>query len=161
MNRRGFMKAATIGVAAALLQKNQYTTAEEVDSEMESREHEDSVFEVMCYHHEIMEDTSYQSDMLIHSTARYKAAESWLKANVDGINKETLRTFLAKVYPEGFCGYSYEYRMGTLWSMVFDVSDGTLEIRFGPPPYNGWHLFTLDGPVGVREYMAMFPRKKT
>ena len=106
-------------------------------------------------------DISTQSDMLMHSTARYKAAESWLKANVDGINKETLRTFLAKVYPEGFCGYSYEYRMGTLWSLVLDVSEGTVEIRFGPPPYNGWHLFTLDGPVGVREYMAMFPRKKT
>ena len=101
-------------------------------------------------------DIPIQSQEAIQNTTiRYDAAERWLKANAGRISKEALRGFLTKEYPEGFCGDV------TLWSMVFDASDGTVEIRFGPPPYNGWHFFTLDGPVGMREYMAVFPGKKT
>ena len=61
------------------------------------------------------------------------------------------------MYPEGVCGFIRELQMGTLWSIVFDVTTGTAEIRFGPPPDNPWHMFTLAGSVGVREYQAWFP----
>jgi len=97
-----------------------------------------------------------------NATTRYDAAERWLKANVGRINKEALKEFLAKAYPEGFCGYSREYQMGSLWSLVMDVSDGRVEVRFGPPPYNNeWHMSTLEDAVGIREYTATFPRKNT
>ena len=101
-------------------------------------------------------DIPLQSQEAIQNTiTRYDAAERWLKANAGKISKEALRGFLSKVYPEGFCGYG-----ATLWTLVLDASEGTIEVRFGSPPYNGWHFFTLDGPVGAREYMAMFPGKK-
>ena len=53
--------------------------------------------------------------------------------------------------------YSPEHRAGTLWSMVFDVTAGTAAIRFGPPPQDRWHSFSLTGPVGATEYTALFP----
>jgi predicted choloylglycine hydrolase len=96
-----------------------------------------------------------------NSTARYEALRTWLTANAGRINREGLKGFFAREGPEGVCGYSRELRIGSLWSMVFDLSEGTIEVRFGPPPHNGWHAFTLDGPVGVNEYQAVFPGKRT
>jgi predicted choloylglycine hydrolase len=95
-----------------------------------------------------------------NSTTRYDAFMSWLRANTGRINADAFKAFLAREYPQGVCGFISEFQLGTLWSMVFDVSEGTVEIRFGPPPHNEWHSFTLGGPVGVSEYKALFPRKK-
>jgi predicted choloylglycine hydrolase len=68
-------------------------------------------------------DIPIQSQEAIQNTTiRYDAAERWLKANAGRISKEALRGFLAKEYPEGFCGGV------TLWSMVFDAA---------VPPANG------------------------
>ncbi len=82
---------------------------------------------------------------------------SWLQENRGKIDQEGLKAFLDRDWATGVSSYSLEHRAGTLWSMVLDVTTGTIEIRFGPPPHNGWHSFTLDGPVGASEYRARFP----
>jgi predicted choloylglycine hydrolase len=92
-----------------------------------------------------------------HSTKRYDALARWLQENRGEITGDGLKAFLDRDWAIGVSSYSPELRAGTLWSMVFDVTAGTVEIRFGPPPHNGWHSLTLDGPVGVSEYRARFP----
>lgn len=92
-----------------------------------------------------------------HSTRRYDALASWLQENRGGITSEGLKGFLDRDWASGVSSYSPEHRAGTLWSMVLDVTAGTAEVRFGPPPHNGWHSFGLDGAVGVEEYRALFP----
>jgi hypothetical protein len=69
-----------------------------------------------------------------------------------------LNAFLDRNWATGVSSYSTERRAGTLWSMVFDVTAGSVEIRFGPPPHNRWYSFTLDGPIAASEYDAYFPK---
>jgi len=105
--------------------------------------------------HDLSERTGHVPSA--HSTRRYDLLASWLHENRGEIDQEGLKAFLDRDWATGVSSYSPEHRMGTLWSMVFDVTAGAVEIRFGPPPYNGWHSFTLDGPVGFVEYEARFP----
>ena len=44
--------------------------------------------------------------------------------------------------------------------MIFDLTDINVEVCFGAPTHNDWHKFTLDDPVGVKEYHVKFPDKK-
>ena len=109
---------------------------------------------IFATNHSTMLGVSQHSD---NSVTRYRAMEGWLQANMGQIDAAALKRFLAREYPEGVCGFSRELQMGTLWSIVFDVTMGIAEIRFGPPPDNPWYTFTLAGPIGEREYVAWFP----
>ena len=57
-------------------------------------------------------------------------------------------------------GPFYSDGFGTLWSMIFDLTDGEVEICFGAPGFNPWYTFTLDGTDATKEYNAKFPDKK-
>jgi predicted choloylglycine hydrolase len=92
-----------------------------------------------------------------HSTRRYDLLTSWLQEHRGRIDPAGLKAFLDRDWATGVSSYSPEHKAGTLWSMIMDVTLGKVDIRFGPPPHNGWHSFTLDGPVGVVEYKARFP----
>jgi predicted choloylglycine hydrolase len=92
-----------------------------------------------------------------HSTRRHERLASWLQENQGQITDDGLKSFLDRGWATGVSDYSPEHQAGTLWSIVFDVTAGTVKIRFGPPPHNGWHAFALDGSVGVREYTTEFP----
>ncbi len=94
-----------------------------------------------------------------HSTRRYDMLTSWLQENRGQITGDGFKAFLDRDWATGVSSYSPEHQAGTLWSMVFDVTVGTVEIRFGPPPYNEWRSFALGGPVGAYEYMVEFPGK--
>jgi hypothetical protein len=76
---------------------------------------------------------------------------------VGRIDGNGLRAFLDRGWATGVSSYSPEHRAGTLWSMVLDVTAGTAAIRFGPPPQDRWHPFSLAGPAGATEYPARFP----
>ncbi len=93
-----------------------------------------------------------------HSKRRYDVLSAWLKENWGQITSAGLKAFLDRDWFTGVSSYSSEFQGGTLWSMVFDVTAGTVEIRFGPPPHNGWYSFALVESVGVCEYTAMLPQ---
>jgi len=92
-----------------------------------------------------------------HSVRRRNILTSWLDENRGQINCDGIKSFLDRDWNTGVSSYSPEFRAGTLWSMVLDVTAGKVEIRFGPPPHNKWHSFTLEGTIGINEYMAEFP----
>ncbi len=75
------------------------------------------------------------------------------------ISKNEIRELLSSSYPDGLCCHYYKEFFGTLRSMVFDVTDKTIEITFGSPQANPWQTFPV-GPLEPRELQAMLPQEK-
>ena len=44
--------------------------------------------------------------------------------------------------------------------MIFDLTDGEVEICFGAPGHNPWRTFTLESVGEIEEYEAIFPDKQ-
>ena len=95
-----------------------------------------------------------------NSTTRFNTIETVLSENKGHISKETIREILSKEIPEGVCAYYYSYGFGTVYSMIFDVTESELEISFGPPSHNKWVTFTLETPSDRCEFEAIFPQKQ-
>lgn len=76
-----------------------------------------------------------------------------------GINADDLRMLLSRPFPEGLCGHDYTGFFGTLWSEVFDVTEGTAEICLGTPARNPWRAFDLREPAGTCEYPVELPEE--
>jgi predicted choloylglycine hydrolase len=87
-----------------------------------------------------------------HSVIRYKTLENRLK--ITHVKKDTIREILSDPMPKGVCCQHYASLLGTLWSTIFDVTDINVEICFGTPHKNTWHVFGLHDPVGLTTYMA-------
>ncbi len=93
------------------------------------------------------------------STARSLKISEVL-ATTPAISIDTLRGLLSAPVPEGLCCHYYNEWFGTLWSMLFDVTEGAVEVCFGSPAANAWHKFGLDDPQGLREYTVSLPIEK-
>jgi len=92
------------------------------------------------------------------SVVRYDALRTFIKDRAPSISKQDLLAYLDEQYPVGICGYIPKMQLGSLWQWVYDLDEGCATIRFGPPPYNqAWQAFTLDEPIGMREFPAVFP----
>jgi hypothetical protein len=101
----------------------------------------------------------YDTGRMRQSVERYGIITSRLKSAIPHVSKDAVRGILSEPLPEGVCLHHYSSRLGTLWSMVFDVMDTSVDICFGAPSStrNAWHTFGLQDPVGVTEYRAHLP----
>lgn len=90
-----------------------------------------------------------------HSVDRYDAMDRVLGSE-GKIEREELKSILSRRYPEGLACHYYEDVLGTLWSMLFDVTKAEADICFGSPVFNKWHTFNFDCSPGVTEYKALF-----
>lgn len=94
-----------------------------------------------------------------HSITRYEAIKSWIEASLPKVTKEELKKILSAKMPDGICCHHYADGMGTLWSLVFDPMDTSVEICFGSPNVNPWRTFRLNGAVGVKVYSSVLPNE--
>lgn len=94
------------------------------------------------------------------SVPRAKAIRSWIERGQHAVTRETLREVLTREVPNGCFGPYYSDGFGTLWSMIFDLTAGEVEICFGAPGYNPWRTFTLEGAGELQAYEAVFPDKQ-
>jgi predicted choloylglycine hydrolase len=94
-----------------------------------------------------------------NSVKRFNLINSVLSKAQPNITKETIREILSKEIYEGVCCHYYKDVMGTLFSIIYDVTDLKAEICFGAPTHNKWFEFTLDDPNGVTIYDAVLPNK--
>lgn len=90
------------------------------------------------------------------SLARYKAMADRLETKKPAIDKETIRHILSSHMPEGVACHYYKDWLGTLWSLLFDVTSGSMEVCFGSPVHNPWRSFSLGDSVGITTYRARF-----
>lgn len=102
----------------------------------------------------------YDANRMRQSVDRYLAIRRAVEASAPQVSHETIRKVLSAKVPEGVCCHYYKDWLGTLWSMIFDITDGTVEICFGSPQVNPWRKFDLTGAPGVTEYKAILPNEK-
>lgn len=91
------------------------------------------------------------------STVRYKAIKSTIESQLPNVKKEDLRKILSTGMPDGVCCHHYADGMGTLWSMIFDPMDKSIDICFGSPKVNPWRTFYLNGHAGIETYSSLLP----
>jgi predicted choloylglycine hydrolase len=90
------------------------------------------------------------------SRKRYQLLASNLCAASE-VKREALRTILSRKFPKGLCDHYYSESFGTVWSLIFDLTSIKADVCFGAPTHNKWRSFSIDGPIGVKEYPAVFP----
>lgn len=91
-----------------------------------------------------------------HSEMRYSSVWNSLLRDAPYINDEKIRKLLSTRYPYGPCCHFYSNGMGTLRSMIFDVSEKKLKVSFGPPDMNPWHIVDIDAPIGLEEIVCKY-----
>lgn len=104
--------------------------------------------ELKAYERLIIKNSVLRNDVIV------KTFESEKKLSCDDI-----KVLLSKSYPQGLCCHYYEEFFGTLRSMIFDVTDGTIEITFGSPQSNEWRKFTINSKE-EEEYTVKLPYQK-
>jgi hypothetical protein len=67
---------------------------------------------------------------------------------------------LSKEIYNGLCGHFYTDYFGTLFSIIHDLTDLKADVCLGAPTHNSWQKqLSLDDPVGIDSYAAVFPDK--
>lgn len=115
-------------------------------------------------HYKLPEVEKYQKFagdwILANSKKRCNLIDSTLRNALPKVTTETLCELLSKELYEGVSGHYYTDFFGTLFSMIFDLTDLTVDVCFGTPTHNDWKgPFSVDGPMGVEYYTAIFPDK--
>jgi predicted choloylglycine hydrolase len=108
-------------------------------------------------HYNLPEMIQYDLGRRWHSVVRYQAIESRLRAAIPNVDKEDLRKLLTDLMPAGVCGHHYSEGFGTLWSIIYDLTERKAEIALGSPATNPYRSFGLNDPVGKTTYVAKFP----
>ncbi|MGG1632999.1 C45 family autoproteolytic acyltransferase/hydolase [Paenibacillus sp. NRS-1760] len=89
-----------------------------------------------------------------HSEMRYSSVLNSLLRDAPYINDEKIRNLMSTPYPNGPCCHFYSSGMGTLRSMIFDVTEKKLKVSFGPSDMNPWHVIDFDAPIGIQEIIC-------
>ena len=116
-------------------------------------------FQYATNHYTLPELQAFTKKKRRESITRRQIIETSLERAVTPIDQEMIRGILSRSMPEGVGMPYYSSGMGTLWSMIFDVTDRTVEICFGNPgsPQNTWHTYGLYDAAGSTQYKAHIP----
>ncbi len=87
---------------------------------------------------------AYETERYWDSVARYKAMELRINDGIPNVDKSHIKGIQSNLMPLGICTHDYSSGFGTLWSAIYDASDMSLEVCFGSPRSNDWHLFDLN-----------------
>jgi predicted choloylglycine hydrolase len=103
----------------------------------------------------------YAGDWILkNSKKRYELIGTALSRAAPNISKEDIRKLLSRELYDGVCGHYYTDYFGTLFSIIYDLTDLKADICFGAPTHNEWHnQLSLDDPVGINYHSAIFPDK--
>lgn len=102
-------------------------------------------------HAHLQEIINLEPMAMKHSVCRYNYIENFVNQS-HGINTKDLKTLLLSKYPEGLCCNWYDNFFGTIKSMVFDVTLGTVEICWGGLEKNGWKTYSLVNDIKAENF---------
>jgi predicted choloylglycine hydrolase len=97
--------------------------------------------------------------ILKNSKARLELMKESLSKHSPNITNITMKNLQSKEMYNGLCGHYYSDFFGTLFSVVYDLTDLTLDVCFGAPTHNNWYEFSLNDPLGVKTFDAVLPNK--
>ncbi len=98
--------------------------------------------------------------LLPNSKQRYEIIETALKKNIPKISQDTMLNILSKEMPDGICCHWQTDYFGTLWQIVFNVTEGRAKICFGPSTHNEWYDFDVNEEVTKNKYEVTFLDKR-
>lgn len=110
--------------------------------------------------HETEKFNRLNCGIIRHSRIRESIITRWYEAHAQRISKQNIQNLFATEHPAGLCNHFYNEYFGTLWSMIFDVTQNSVDVCFSAPTHNKYHPFGLDDPAGVTEYQAIVPIKR-
>lgn len=116
----------------------------------------DETFLCSTNHYSLPEMQVYVKNKMQHSMDRYLAMERKLQGDTM-LNKEDLRNILSKHMPEGLACHYYNEGLGTLWSILYDITDKKATLCFGSPVVNKWYTIDLNTPSGAYCFSAKLP----
>ncbi|MHA2181349.1 MAG: C45 family autoproteolytic acyltransferase/hydrolase [Promethearchaeota archaeon] len=96
-----------------------------------------------------------------NSPMRYKLIEDKIHQYSPEINQKNIKSLLSTEMPNGLCAYYHAGYFGTIWSMLFDLTQVKVDICFGPPSHNKWRSFSVDQPDTPKGYSAIILDKGT
>ncbi|MFX0124127.1 MAG: C45 family autoproteolytic acyltransferase/hydrolase [Candidatus Hodarchaeota archaeon] len=112
-------------------------------------------------HPDMIQHNKYINKWLLpNSKTRQETIKAFIKLYKPNINSENLKNLLSSEIPNGLCAHYFTDYFGTLWSMIIDISEQSLDICFGPPTHNKWHTFSLNGSSPSKEYTVTIPDKR-
>lgn len=102
-------------------------------------------------HAHIPEIINLEPVAMKHSVCRYQYIENFMKQSTQ-IHTDDLKTLLLSNYPEGlYCNWYDDY-FGTIKSMIFDVTLGTVEICWGGLQKNSWKKYSLANGIEAENF---------
>jgi len=108
-------------------------------------------------HYNLPDMRPYDTGRMWNSILRYRAVQNRLQAAAPRVTPETLRGLLSDLIPQGVCCHHYTDYLGTLWSEIFDVTTGAVQVCLGAPTHNPWRTFDLHAPAGNTQYTIQLP----
>ncbi|MDO8124425.1 MAG: C45 family peptidase [Candidatus Hermodarchaeota archaeon] len=119
------------------------------------------VFSVNHFRQPDMEQFNKRNASIIHhSKIREGLITSWYAKHAGKITRQDVQNLLVTEHPEGLCNHYYNDYFGTLWSMIFNVTQQSVDVCFSAPTHNEYRTFGLKGPVGIAEYPSIVPITK-
>lgn len=109
---------------------------------------------------ETQEFNKLNRGVIAHSRIRESLITKWYEAKAQKISKQDIRNLFATEHPAGLCNHLYNEYFGTLWSVIFDLTQNSIDVCFSAPTHNKYHSFGLNDPAGVMEYEAIVPVKQ-
>ena len=112
-----------------------------------------------CTNHTLFEKIKpYEKMVIENSVIRNQNIRNFFEKD-QRISREQIKGLLSASYPEGLCCHYYKEFFGTLRSMVFDITERTIEMTFGSPQVNEWQTFSVE-ILKVEEKQVLLPQEK-
>jgi predicted choloylglycine hydrolase len=96
-----------------------------------------------------------------HSKIRETIIKDFLKQNAPNMTKQNVQDLFSTLHPNGLCNHFYNDGFGTLWSMIFDITNGCVYICCGAPTHNEYRTYGLNDPKGVTPIPTTIPITKS
>ncbi len=110
-------------------------------------------------HVHLPELIQYDAAQMKNSSYRYDLINRTLKGK-EKFTKGEIQQLLSRKYPEGLCCHYYDQFFGTLRSMIFDVTERTVDVCFGSPALNRWYTLKVDEDIKQADYPVQIEKEQ-
>lgn len=107
---------------------------------------------VATNHYQNPDMLCYDQHRGLHSVLRWRAACESMEGNRGRVDEAVMKPLLETPMPQGVCCSYYSDGLGTLRSMLFDVTERKLQVCFGAPAREKWAPVALDRPCENRVF---------
>ncbi len=121
---------------------------------------DDKPFLYSLNHYRLPETAKHNAQncgVIHHSKIRELLIMDLIERKAPDITKQDIHKLLSTSHPNGLCNHFYRDGFGTIYSMIFDILGGSIDVCFSAPSHNTYRTFTLEGDAGVTEYPAVIP----